>query len=98
MKAVRYALQRSALQASKRCRTAAPALSRIAQSEHPHPSRNFVRYSSAVSSRDDEEDGPTGSLFETDKPMIGPELVGATASIQRTFGPRSNAEGLLATG
>ena len=39
-----------------------------------------------------------GSLFAADKPPIGPDLVGATGMIQRTFGPRSNAEGLLATG
>jgi len=43
--------------------------------------------------------GPTGSLFSKhDKPPIGPGLIGATASIQRTFGPRASAEGLLATG
>ena len=43
--------------------------------------------------------GPTGSLFSKhNKPPIGPALIGATASIQRTFGPRSSAEGLLATG
>ena len=41
--------------------------------------------------------GPTGSLF-TDNIPVGPGLLGATASIQRTFGPRSNAEGLLAVG
>lgn len=48
-------------------------------------------------------DRPTGSLFDTsphnnNKPAVGPTLVGATGMIQRTFGPRSNAEGLLATG
>lgn len=46
----------------------------------------------------DEEDGPTGILFSFDKPSIGSDLVGATGMIRRTFGPRSNAEGLLATG
>jgi hypothetical protein len=40
---------------------------------------------------------PTGPLFASRRP-IGPELVGATGVIRRTFGPRSNAEGLLATG
>lgn len=58
--------------------------------------------SSAVRSSDvatDDIDRPTGSLFATvDKPPIGPDLIGATGVIQRTFGPRSNAEGLLATG
>ena len=41
--------------------------------------------------------GPKGTLF-TRKIPVGPDLIGATASIQRTFGPRSNAEGLLAVG
>lgn len=45
-----------------------------------------------------DEDGPSGILFSVDKPPIGPALVGATGTVQRTFGPRSNAEGLLATG
>ena len=45
-----------------------------------------------------DEDGPSGSLFGANKLPIGPDLVGATGSIHRTFGPRSNAEGLLATG
>jgi hypothetical protein len=40
---------------------------------------------------------PTGALFAPRRPR-GPELVGATGMIRRTFGPRSNAEGLLATG
>jgi len=53
-----------------------------------------------VDSFDHEElfvDRPSGTLF-TAKPAVGPDLIGGTASIQRTFGPRSNAEGLLATG
>ena len=50
----------------------------------------------------EEDDGrserPMGPLFALPRPKIGPELVGATGRIHRTFGPRSNAEGLLATG
>lgn len=100
MKAARYVVQRSAWHAIKRCRTAPLNLPRIMLEPHPNlPTRHVsIRYSSALPSGEEEEDGPTGSLFESDKPVIGPELVGATASIQRTFGPRSNAEGLLATG
>ena len=45
-----------------------------------------------------EEERPTGTLFQLSKAPIGPELVGARGMIRRTFGPRSNAEGLLATG
>ena len=40
---------------------------------------------------------PKGTLFSRKIP-VGPDLIGATASVQRTFGPRSNAEGLLAVG
>jgi len=42
-------------------------------------------------------DGPTGTIF-TEKIAVLPDLIGKTAAIQRTFGPRSNAEGLLAVG
>ena len=45
-----------------------------------------------------EEERPTGTLFQLSKAPIGPELIGARGMIRRTFGPRSNAEGLLATG
>ena len=46
-----------------------------------------------------DESGPTGTLFCPDqRPPIGPNLIGASGSIQRTFGPRSNAESFLATG
>jgi hypothetical protein len=45
-----------------------------------------------------DEERPRGSLFQLSKAPIGPELVGAIGMIRRTFGPRSNAEGLLATG
>ena len=54
--------------------------------------------SSSSSSSSIEEERPTGTLFQLSKAPIGPELVGATGMIRRTFGPRSNAEGLLATG
>lgn len=44
-----------------------------------------------------EEEGPSGTLFH-EKPNIGAKMVGLTGEIQRTFGPRSNAEAALATG
>ena len=54
---------------------------------------------SSSSSHIDEEQGPTGVLFQSSHAApIGPELIGARGMIGRTFGPRSNAEGLLATG
>lgn len=45
-----------------------------------------------------EIDGPTGSLFSSSRPDIGPDLIGSSAHIQRTFGPGSNAKAALATG
>jgi hypothetical protein len=47
---------------------------------------------------DKEEERPTGTLFESSKPSMIQQLIGARGRIRRTFGPRSNAEGLLATG
>lgn len=44
---------------------------------------------------DEAEDGPYGDLFHA---KVGPDLVGKTASIQRTFDARSNALGLLTCG
>jgi hypothetical protein len=60
--------------------------------------RTLSSQAALVPPHNDEEDGPTGILFSLDKPSIGADLVGATGMIRRTFGPRSNAEGLLATG
>jgi hypothetical protein len=61
-------------------------------------SDNLQRWFSEARCEYVDEDRPTGSLFLATKPPIGPDLVGATGMIRRTFGPRSNAEGLLATG
>ena len=47
-------------------------------------------------------DGPFGDLFETEGSSsgdnIGPHLVGLSGQIQRTFGPRDNAQAMLVTG
>ena len=45
----------------------------------------------------EDDDGPVGDLFRAHK-EIGPSLIGQTASIRRTFGPRSNAQALLTCG
>lgn len=44
---------------------------------------------------DDNSHGPWGDLFDA---PVGPELLGKTASIKRTFDARSNALGLLTCG
>jgi len=63
--------------------------------------RNFSSRSTAAevtsSGGDDNGDGPTGDLFASHK-EIGPSLVGKTASINRTFGPRANSEAMLTCG
>ena len=59
---------------------------------------NTNTYTTKNIEKEKEEDRPTGTLFQLSKVSIGPELVGARGMIRRTFGPRSNAEGLLATG
>jgi hypothetical protein len=78
-----------------------PAIHAVAGSSAVEAIRTFssseARWGSTTNSSSD-EDGPTGSLFNGQTLLIGPELVGATGMIQRTFGPRSNAEGLLAVG
>jgi hypothetical protein len=44
-----------------------------------------------------DEYAPAGDLFDPAK-EIGPNLTGQTASIQRSFGPRSNSQAMLACG
>jgi hypothetical protein len=41
--------------------------------------------------------GPSGGLFSRER-KIGPSMVGLTASLHRTFGPRDNADALLTCG
>ncbi|GKY98510.1 hypothetical protein MPSEU_000808100 [Mayamaea pseudoterrestris] len=62
---------------------------------HSATSRHFSSASTALAFEDD--DGPVGELFQANK-EIGPSLIGQTASIRRTFGPRSNAQALLTCG
>jgi hypothetical protein len=57
--------------------------------------RHFASASTALAFEDD--DGPVGDLFRGNK-EIGSSLIGQTASIRRTFGPRSNAQALLTCG
>jgi hypothetical protein len=71
------------------------ALSKIA--EFSSRNRQFSAPSSASFTFDDDDDSPVGELFQTNK-EIGPSLIGQTASIRRTFGPRSNAQVLLTCG
>jgi hypothetical protein len=59
------------------------------------PSVRQLSTSPAVSFED--EGGPMGDLFQINKD-IGPSLIGQTASIRRTFGPRANAQALLTCG
>jgi len=59
-----------------------------------NPRRFFSTRPSSVEDNDD-SDGPWGDLFEA---SVGPELLGKTASIRRTFDARSNALGLLTCG
>jgi hypothetical protein len=58
-------------------------------------SRKSLSTSSSAVVDDNENDGPWGDLFSA---PIGMELVGKTASIRRTFGSRSNAQGFLVCG
>lgn len=54
------------------------------------------RLQSTAAAAEPAYDGPYGTLFEQQQPANA--LVGATGSIQRTFGPHCNADGLLASG
>jgi hypothetical protein len=44
-----------------------------------------------------ENDGPYGDLFQS-RTQLGSDLIGKTGCIRRTFGPRDNADAILATG
>jgi hypothetical protein len=63
--------------------------------QHPQPCPG-------PSSTSDAAPGPFGSLFQrhttTTKKKLLHDLIGATGSIERTFGSNDNASGLLATG
>ena len=61
------------------------------------PSPEDTYHPSQHTSIKNNNQAPKGTLFSRKIP-VGPDLIGATASVQRTFGPRSNAEGLLAVG
>lgn len=78
---------------SARC--ISPSLSyATTQQSTPVNSRRFL--STTPSSVEDNDDsGPWGDLFHA---SVGPELLGKTASIRRTFDARSNALGLLTCG
>lgn len=67
------------------------------QSERAHD--RFIRGHSTSAAAETEQEadtvGPTGNLFNAE---IDPTLVGKYASTRRTFGPRSNAQAMLACG
>jgi len=56
---------------------------------------NLLHYSSTSQQLDIEEGGPRGNLFHS---PIGDSLLNKTASIRRTFSPRSNAQAMLICG
>lgn len=47
--------------------------------------------------RHSEDNGPFGDLFRS-RSQLGVEMIGKTGCIHRTFGPRDNADAILATG
>jgi hypothetical protein len=51
---------------------------------------------SDISEYEDDSVGPIGDLFNC--PEVGPELVGKTGSIRRSFGPQSNADAMITCG
>jgi hypothetical protein len=81
---------------SQRWSTMASAVTAPAVAQHPQPCPGS-------SSTSDAAPGPVGSLFQrhtttTTKKKLLHDLIGATGSIERTFGSNDNASGLLATG
>lgn len=83
---------------SRRVSAAWRASERIIRSSPVSSSVRTLSHSQPLGSESDHDDleRPMGALFE--KRTLGPDLLGKTASIRRTFGPRSSPEALLICG